>query len=90
MGVVNRERGDFKSAKQNYQQALKIDTHYAKAHLNLGILADLYLQDYALALDHFEQYQALQKTPDKRVKGWITDLERRVERNKPVATFTSQ
>ena len=82
LGIVLREQGQFKKAKQHYEKALKIDKHYAKAHLNLGILADLYLRNFPLALDHFEQYQALQPTSDRRISGWIKDLKRRIRAGK--------
>jgi len=82
LGIVLRDQGKFKEAKVNYVKALNIDNSYAKAHLNLGILADLYLRNLPLALDHFERYQSLQKAPDKRVKGWIKDLQRRIKRSK--------
>ncbi|MBV1880881.1 MAG: tetratricopeptide repeat protein [Pseudomonadales bacterium] len=82
LGIVHRELGQFEKAKNNYEKALKIDKHYAKAHLNLGILADLYLRDLPLALKHFKRYQALQKTKEKRVSGWIKDIKRRIKANK--------
>ena len=85
LGIVQREAGEFTKAKKSYQKALKIDKQYAKAHLNLGILADLYLRDFELALSHFEQYQALQQEADKRVKGWIKDLQRRIKATKAAA-----
>lgn len=82
LGIVLREQGMFDKAKQSYEKALIIDKHYAKAHLNLGILLDLYLRDLPLALDHFEQYQSLQQESNKQVSGWIKDLKRRIKASK--------
>jgi tetratricopeptide (TPR) repeat protein len=79
MGVVLREQGEFDKAKTAYLQALKLRTNYANAHLNLGILYDLYLQDLAQALKHYEQYQALTGSKDDTVAKWIVDLERRAK-----------
>lgn len=80
LGLTLRELGRFEDAKIAYLKALSIDQKYAKAQLNLGILADLYLNDLPLALKHYKIYQALQQTPDKAVKGWIKDLQRRIDK----------
>ncbi len=77
-GVVLRETGKFQEARQSYERALSIDPLFAKVHFNLGILADLYLQDMKLALMHYERYQALQKKPDPAVGNWIADLRNRL------------
>lgn len=77
-GIVLREQGKFKDARAAYEKALAIDPNYAKAHFNLGVLADLYLQDLPLALNHYERYQSLQKKPDTAVTNWIGDLRNRL------------
>jgi len=79
LGIALREQGQFKSAKASYMKALSIDKNYAKAHYNLAVLADLYLQDLPLALEHFRIYQSLQDNPDETVAGWIKDLTRRTQ-----------
>lgn len=79
LGIAQRELGQFNAAKESYQKALEVDKNYAKAHYNLAVLADLYLRDYTLALDHFKTYQTLLDEPDKKVKGWIKDLTRRAK-----------
>lgn len=85
LGVAYRESGEFKQAKQAYETALKIKPDYADAHLNLGILLDVYLNDLASALNHYEQYQALTGSPDDNVAKWIVDLKRRVGNNQAKA-----
>ncbi len=77
LGVALREQGKFTEAKSAYQSALAIDPNYAKAHFNMGVLADLYMQDLPLALSHYQRYQALQGKPDPVVANWITDLQKR-------------
>lgn len=79
LGLVQRELGQFQEAAQSYQKALQLAPNYALAHYNLGVLADLYLQNYAMALDQYKAYQSLLPEPDKKVAGWIKDLERRVK-----------
>lgn len=77
LGMTERQLGHFDAAKKAYQQALTLDPLYARAHFNLAVLADLYLDDLPLALEHYQRYQALQATPDKNVTIWIADLTRR-------------
>ncbi len=81
LGLVYRHLGKFKEAQQAYDQALKSDPKYSFAHLNAGILYDIYLNDLARALNHYQQYQALTNNADKKVDKWIIDLQRRVKSN---------
>lgn len=83
LGVISRELGQFRKAQASYESAIRIEPRYAKAHYNLGVLADLYLHDPALALQAFTQYQSLIPEPDKTVDGWIKDLERRTAKSTP-------
>ena len=77
--VFERRQGNFETAETLYQQALSLWPDFADAHLNLGILYDLYRGKLTLALQHYESYQALQPKPDRRVAGWIVDIKRRVK-----------
>lgn len=77
LGIALREQGRFTEAAEHYERAVALDPLYARAHFNLGVLAELYLQDLPQALAHFKAYQALQRQPDSTVANWIIDLERR-------------
>jgi tetratricopeptide (TPR) repeat protein len=79
LGLVNRRLGDFEGARNAYETALRCDPAYAKAHFNLAVLLDLYLQESAPALAHYEQYRELADPPDENVDVYIADLARRVE-----------
>ncbi len=77
LGMVHRAEGRFDAAERSYTRALALDPNYAYAHLNLGILYDLYLQVPDKALPHYERYQALVPGEEKMVGKWIVDLKRR-------------
>lgn len=82
LAIINRGKGNFNEAKSLYLRALSINNDYAYAHLNIGILLDLYLGELESALDHYERYQQLTKVEDKDVKNWIIDIKRRIKRAK--------
>ena len=82
LGIINRGKGKFSEAKSNYEKALDIAPNYAYAHLNYGILLDLYLGELDDALDHYQKFQELAPGKDKEVKNWIIDLKRRIKRAK--------
>ncbi|HEY5604182.1 MAG TPA: tetratricopeptide repeat protein [Gammaproteobacteria bacterium] len=79
LGIIYRGRGKFDEARANYEKALTLDPNYAYAHLNYGILLDLYLGELDKALDHYQTFQKLAPQEDKEVEKWIVDLERRMK-----------
>ena len=79
LGIIARENGDFQQAMDHYQNILNLWPGYQDAHLNLGILYDLYMGKFALAIDHYEKYRLI-VAEDKKVKGWIVDIRRRMKK----------
>ncbi len=79
LGVMARQTGDFAQAEQFYRRCLAAAPDFREAHLNLGILYELYLGRLGDALAAYEQYQALLPEPDPRVAGWLLDLRRRLD-----------
>ena len=79
IGILQRQAGHFQAARRAYEQALAVNPIHAKAHLNLGILYDLYLQQPALALEHYQRYQALSDINERTVQLWIVDLRQRLQ-----------
>lgn len=77
-GVILRELGKFPEAKTAYMAALEAYPRHADSHLNLGILADIYMYDLPLALKHYEFYLELIQAENKKVNGWVIDLKRRI------------
>lgn len=77
LGYVYRQQGEFKKAKVSYEKAIKVHPEYAATYLNLGVLYDIYMGNLQKASQQYQKYQSLQKTADRRVAGWIVDINRR-------------
>jgi Flp pilus assembly protein TadD len=78
LGYVYRQKGAFKKAENQYLTSIKYASDDASAYLNLGILYDIYMGEFAKASKFYLHYQGLQETPDRRVAGWIVDINRRM------------
>lgn len=75
--LMQREQGHFTEAEALYLKAIETWPHNINAHINLGILYDMYMGRFNEALEHYEMSQKLQEKPDRRIKGWVKDLQRR-------------
>ena len=78
LGVLSRQAGDFAGAEANYRACLQVRPDFKDAYLNLGILYELYLGKLEEALGAYKTYQSLAMEPNRKVQGWVVDLERRL------------
>jgi len=77
LGIVERKLGKFTDAEAAYLRAIAAEPNYAPAHLNLGVLYDLYLSEPQKALEQFERYIEI-AGENKQVGGWVIELRKRV------------
>jgi Tfp pilus assembly protein PilF len=77
--IFLRTGGRYREAQEQYRNALALFADYPETHYNLGILYDLYLGEKDLALQHFSRYQQLTGEEDRKVAGWIADLQRQLD-----------
>ncbi len=82
LGIVYRKQGRFGEARRIYRMALQQDPEYAQVHYNLGVLFDLYLQDNTLAIQHYQRYLDLTGDKDKKVKRWISQLNKELNKSR--------
>jgi tetratricopeptide (TPR) repeat protein len=77
LGIVERKLGKFSDAEAAYLRAIAAEPNYAPAHLNLGVLYDLYLSEPQKALEQFERYIEI-AGENKQIAGWVIELRKRV------------
>ena len=76
LGMVYRKTGRFADAKVTYEKVIKNYPQFLPVRKNLGILCDLFMNDLACAIEHYEAYLKIRPN-EKEVKIWLTDLKRR-------------
>ena len=81
---MERKLGKFAEAEAAYLRAIAAEPNYAPAHLNLGVLYDLYLAEPQKALEQFERYIEI-AGENKQVAGWVIELRKRVGAPAPAA-----
>jgi len=77
---IYQDNGEFRLAEANLKRALEKKPDNALAHYNLGVLYELYLREYGLAVQHYGRYVELAKGGEdiETVKRWMKLLERKL------------
>lgn len=78
LGIAYRRAGRFADARAAYERAIAADPTLVDAACNLGILLDLYLDDPAAALPHFERSLAPGADADPKLAAWVAELRTRL------------
>lgn len=77
LGILNRRSGNFERAKLSFEKAIEVNPNYAAAHLNLGLLLELSMNQPADAVESYRSYQKVVGEKDLRVLPWIAEIEAR-------------
>ncbi|WP_245929105.1 tetratricopeptide repeat protein [Agarilytica rhodophyticola] len=77
LAKTQRLLGKFLEAQNTYTDALTVWRDFPEAHLNLGILYDIYLNHPLRAQKHMQAYQFLTGEKDKEVAAWISEIQKR-------------
>jgi len=76
--LIYQDRGEFDKAEDLLRRAEAIAPDHPLVNYNLGVLYELYLQDYPLAIKHYQRYVSVSKADDvETVQRWIMLLERK-------------
>ena len=79
---VQRVMGNFNLAQNTLENALALWPDFPEAHLNLGILYDLYLNKSQQAQQHMEAYLFLTQYKNPEVIAWLEEVKSRTGINK--------
>jgi len=71
---LHLKKGEIHKARINYLKAINVNPAYANAHYNLALLYDIYLQEIALAIEHYSIYLSLLDKEDELTREWIDHL----------------
>ena len=70
-----QKKGAINIAKSYYLQAISHKSDYALAHYNLALVYDVYLQDIAKAIEHYQFYLAYNEQQDENTENWLEGLQ---------------
>lgn len=77
--LLLKQQHRYSEATVLLETGLQSSPEVVELHYNLAVISELYLLDLDRALAHYQRYQSLSAKEDKKVTGWIMDLERRLE-----------
>lgn len=74
---VQRQLGKFNVAQNTLAEALRVWPDFPEAHLNLGVLYDLYLNKPVMAQQHMEAFLFLTKRDKGEAEAWLEEVKGR-------------
>ncbi len=77
LAKTQRQLGKFIDAQNTYANALQVWPDFPEAHLNLGILYDIYLNQALQAQKHMEAYVFLTEDENAQVALWLREIQKR-------------
>ncbi len=77
LAKTQRLLGRFIQAQNTYAEALRVWEDFPEAHLNLGVLYDIYLNRPLRAQKHMEAYVFLSEDEDATVGRWLQEIQQR-------------
>lgn len=75
LGIVELRKENYARAADYFQSALDVDSTFASAHLNLGIVCSDYLKVRDKAREHFQSYIRLGGERVDEVRKWLKNME---------------
>ena len=75
---VFKKQSKFIEAEAEYKGIIALWGAYLPAYKNLGILYDLYMGKFKLAIEQYRLYESLTPQEDKQVVGWIAVIARQL------------
>lgn len=82
LGLIDLANHRYQLAEQHLQKSINQNTSCAQCHFNLGLLYDVYYQNFARALEHYQIYLAHIQTTDEETEQWMEELRRKLARGK--------
>jgi len=77
MAKSQRVLGRFLKAQNTYAEVLGVWPDFPEAHLNIGVLYDIYLNHPLRAQKHMQAYLFLSGGKDKQVLAWVDEIQNR-------------
>ena len=74
LGFIEKSRNNIIKARDYYIKAVELKSNYTLAHYNLALLYDVYIQDIAKAVAHYQKYMTLIENKDKKTADWLDQL----------------
>ena len=73
-GFIEERNGNINKARYYYEKAIEKKPDYTLAYYNLALLYDVYLQNIAEAIKHYQQYLSLLDSEDEKTEDWVEEL----------------